>query len=32
MPGGYVYVWDAENEAWVKIACTTEGKIKIVSS
>jgi len=29
MPGGYVYVWDATNEVWVKIACTTDGEIII---
>jgi len=29
MAGGYVYVWDATNEVWVKLSVTADGEIKV---
>jgi len=29
MAGAYLYVWDAVNEVWVKLACTADGEIII---
>lgn len=30
--GAYVYVWDYDNNKWVKLAVTSDGEIIIVSS
>jgi len=32
MAAGFVFLWDPVNKVWVKIACSDEGKIKIVIS
>jgi len=26
MAGAYLYVWDADNEVWVKLSCTEDGE------
>lgn len=27
MAGAYLYVWDADNGVWVKLACTGDGEL-----
>jgi len=29
---GFMYVWDAVNDKWVKLACDADGKIKAITS
>jgi len=31
MPGAYICAWDADAEEWVKVVCTSDGELIIVS-